>query len=132
MFNHNDLRDMTLGELIKRERQQKRLSLRRLAALLELSPSYIHDLEHDLRLPSDEVINALALVLNLSSTILAIMSGRLTQRAKDYLKVNRNALDLVEYLAVIRPSDAILDKLKDNLIKYGIESQNTIVKGAIT
>jgi transcriptional regulator with XRE-family HTH domain len=59
-----------LGEVIRKQREQAELSVRRLAALSGISNPYLSQIERGLRVPSDEVVEATADSLRLSAHLL--------------------------------------------------------------
>lgn len=66
----------TLGNTIHRARLAKKWSLRRCASTLEISPSYLHDIENDRRVPSDHRLEVIAFLLDLDLDHLRILGGR--------------------------------------------------------
>ena len=59
-----------LGEIIRNQRVLAELSMRRLAALSGISNPYLSQIERGLRVPSDEVVEAIANSLRLSADLL--------------------------------------------------------------
>jgi transcriptional regulator with XRE-family HTH domain len=59
-----------LGEVIRKQRELAELSMRRLAALSGISNPYLSQIERGLRVPSDEVVEAIANSLRLSADLL--------------------------------------------------------------
>lgn len=78
--------DKTLGEMIRDARVALDMSLRDLAKKLEISPSYISDIENDRRVPSEEVMSPLALTLRLDLDDLMARAGRMGDQAERYMK----------------------------------------------
>jgi transcriptional regulator with XRE-family HTH domain len=56
-----------LGEMIRRQRELHRLTLRQFAAMTGISNPYLSQIERGLRTPSAEVVDALARSLNTSA-----------------------------------------------------------------
>ncbi|MCA2997690.1 MAG: helix-turn-helix transcriptional regulator [Rhodocyclaceae bacterium] len=75
--------ETTFGKLISDHRKAKGWSQKQLAAMVAkedgefISPQYLNDIERDRRLPSSEVILALAELLDLSADYLQILAGRM-------------------------------------------------------
>jgi ribosome-binding protein aMBF1 (putative translation factor) len=46
----------TLGDIVREARLAKEQSLRQVSKLLEITPSYMSDIENDRRVPSEEVL----------------------------------------------------------------------------
>jgi transcriptional regulator with XRE-family HTH domain len=59
-----------LGEVIRKQRELAELSMRRLAALAGISNPYLSQIERGLRVPSDEVVEAIAESLRLPADLL--------------------------------------------------------------
>jgi len=55
-----DQRPVTLGEIIRRQRQLAELPMRQLAAMVGISNPYLSQIERGLRAPSDRVLHAIA------------------------------------------------------------------------
>lgn len=96
---------VTLGEQIRHARIAKGLPLRELARRLEKSPSYINDIEHDRRIPSEEVLVKIAAKLDLDIDRILAAAGRVGGEAEEYMKSNPTAGILFR-----KVSDAGLDE----------------------
>lgn len=81
----------SLGEVIREARVRADLGLRELARRIDLTPSYISDIENDRRVPSEDVLRVLAAILNLDLDDLMAMAGRVGDRAERYLKQHPTA-----------------------------------------
>lgn len=55
---------ISLGERIRELRDAKRMSLRDLAAVVDVSPPYLCDIELGRRFPSSQILSAIAAALN--------------------------------------------------------------------
>ena len=60
MVTDPDQRPVTLGEIIRRQRQRAELPMRQLAAMVGISNPYLSQIERGLRAPSDRVLHAIA------------------------------------------------------------------------
>ncbi len=79
----------TLGEIIRSARETKtELSLRSLARKLEITPSYLSDIENDRRIPAQEVIQAISKELKLDFDELMGRAGRIHDDTERYMKRN--------------------------------------------
>jgi transcriptional regulator with XRE-family HTH domain len=58
---------LTVGAIIRRQRQLLSLPLRQLASMAGISNAYLSQIERNLRDPSDRVLNAIATELQLST-----------------------------------------------------------------
>jgi transcriptional regulator with XRE-family HTH domain len=65
----------TLGAVVRSSRREKGLTLRALAALVEVSATYIHQIERGERIPSEGAARALAKVLDLDVDRLSLLAG---------------------------------------------------------
>ena len=61
---------LTLGEIIRRQRELAALSMRQVAAMAGISNPYLSQIERGLRAPSEEVLRAIAESLNVSADLL--------------------------------------------------------------
>jgi transcriptional regulator with XRE-family HTH domain len=68
----------TLGDVIRRQRELQELSLRQLARMAGISNPYLSQIERGLREPSDEVVDALARTLDVTSEAIYSAAGILT------------------------------------------------------
>jgi len=66
-MNHSWSESMSLGEMIRRQREMASLPMRQLAAMAGISNPYLSQIERGLRDPSDQVLNAIADSLQLSA-----------------------------------------------------------------
>src|SRR5579884_1996319 len=76
----------TLGECLRTRRVSKGYGLRKFAAQLEITPSYLSDIETDRRIPSEEVLRSIASLLGLELDELMARAGRLGDEAEKYLR----------------------------------------------
>jgi transcriptional regulator with XRE-family HTH domain len=67
------------------------LSLRELARRIERAPSYLNDIEHDRRVPSEAVLMQLASELDLDADLLLAAAGRVGEGAERYMQSNPTA-----------------------------------------
>ena len=97
------------GDMIKNKRLEKRINLRKMAQLLEISPSYLSDLENGKRLPPNgdndiyrnlleniskllEMTNQETEKLQLYADEELIGKGYVTKEMSEYLSVNQMAV----------------------------------------
>jgi len=76
----------TLGDSIREARIAEGPSLRDLAKALEISPSYLSDIENDRRVPSEDVPGKIAVLLALDRDELMAPAGRFGDEAERYLR----------------------------------------------
>ncbi|MEV4893789.1 helix-turn-helix domain-containing protein [Nonomuraea sp. NPDC050547] len=65
----------SIGEYIREQRQQARISLRQLAAAAGVSNPYLSQIERGLRKPSAEILNQIAKGLHISAQALYVQAG---------------------------------------------------------
>jgi transcriptional regulator with XRE-family HTH domain len=76
----------TVGETIREARTGRRMPLRELARRIELTPSYISDIENDRRIPSEDALHRISDVLLLDFEDLMARAGRFGTDAERYLR----------------------------------------------
>ena len=73
-------RSATFGEFIREKRSQKGLSLRRFAELVDLSPTYISQIENGVQAPpTADRARAMAQVLGEAEDVVIVMAGRIPE-----------------------------------------------------
>lgn len=72
-----------LGEFIREQRRQTRLSLRKLAELADVSNPYLSQIERGLRKPSADILQQIARALSISAESLYVKAGILEEREGD-------------------------------------------------
>jgi transcriptional regulator with XRE-family HTH domain len=70
----------SLGEYIRQQRQQAKISLRQLAAQAGVSNPYLSQVERGLRKPSAEILNQIAKGLQISAHALYVQAGLIEDR----------------------------------------------------
>ena len=76
----------TLGEIVREARIAKGKSLREIAKTLEITPSYMSDIENDRRIPSEDVLRNITTLLDLDFDHLMALAGRFGEDADRYMK----------------------------------------------
>jgi transcriptional regulator with XRE-family HTH domain len=77
-------RFVDLGAFIREQRNNARLSLRRLSDLAGISNPYLSQIERGLRKPSAEILQSIAKALRISAETLYIQAGILEERDGDH------------------------------------------------
>ncbi|MGI8792252.1 MAG: helix-turn-helix domain-containing protein [Acidimicrobiales bacterium] len=72
-----------LGKFIREQRNNSRLSLRRLSDLAGISNPYLSQIERGLRKPSAEILQQIAKALRISAETLYVQAGILEDRGGD-------------------------------------------------
>ncbi len=101
----------TMGEVVREARLAADLSLRDLAKKLEISASYISDIENDRRVPSEKVMVQLARTLKLHFNDLMARAGRVGDQAERYLRHHPTAGVLFRRISDKRLPEEELQKL---------------------
>lgn len=73
----------SIGEYIRQQRQQAKISLRQLAAQAGVSNPYLSQVERGLRKPSAEILNQIAKGLRISAEALYVQAGLIEHREPD-------------------------------------------------
>ena len=103
------------GEVIREARVARGLSLRELARRIEITPSYLSDIENDRRVPAEEILRALSTELELDFDDLMARSGRLGSDAVRYMSRMPAAGVLFRRLSEENAPEEILEKLSEAL-----------------
>lgn len=97
----------TVGEYLREQRTQARLSLRQVAALAGVSNPYLSQVERGLRKPSAEVLQGLARALRVSAEALYVRAGILDTDDFDTRSVELAVL--ADHQLSERQKEALLD-----------------------
>ena len=93
----------SLGDVLREARIEKDIGLREIARQLEKSPSYISDIENDRRVPSEDVLAALAQILELDFEHLMAIAGRLGADTRRLVERSPEAVSLFRKISAMRP-----------------------------
>lgn len=102
---------LSLGEMLRDRRVTAGMSLRELSRRVEIAPSYINDIEHNRRTPSEAVLDKLAEHLDLGRDELLHLAGRLGESTELYLKAQPVAGALLRTMSSRNLGEADLQKL---------------------
>lgn len=112
----------TLGEVVRGGRTNLDIALRELARRLDVTPSYVSDIENDRRTPSEDVLKRLATVLQLPIDDLTGPAGRLGPDADRYLRQTPAATTLFRRISERHLNEDGIRKLMDRLEEIGDEN----------
>jgi transcriptional regulator with XRE-family HTH domain len=114
-----------LGEFIRQQRRQDRLSLRKLSELAGISNPYLSQIERGLRKPSAEILQAIAKGLRISAETLYVRAGILDAREEDADLVSQILRDpsITE-----RQKQALIDVYRS--FQHGSDQPGTVDVGA--
>lgn len=105
----------TLGEFIKERRAALDMRLRELARRLDVTPSYVSDIENDRRVPSEDVLRRIAIELELDPDNLVARSGRIGTDAERYLRQTPAATTLFRRISEEKLTDEELHGLLERV-----------------
>ena len=103
--------EKTLGEFIRDRRIELKTGLRSLAKVVEITPSYLSDIEYGRRVPSDDVLRKIAVQLTLEFDELMARSGRVGEEAERHLSMLIRARSASEWVSSILYSVRILSSV---------------------
>ncbi len=101
----------SVGARIRAARAERGLGLRELARRIGRAPSYLSDIELGRRVPTEDVIGAVASELGLDPGELMDRAGRIGQAGEELLRRSPAACALVRRIAEISPGEASLERL---------------------
>jgi transcriptional regulator with XRE-family HTH domain len=112
-----------LGEIIRRQRQLNRLSLRQFAAMAGISNPYLSQIERGLKMPSEDVMSSIAGTLRTSLEDLYKQAG--VGAVPDAVELARSRLEAVlEEDGVLSPRQRrVLLDVYDGLVAAGPASR---------
>ena len=79
----NPVKVSSIGEYIREQREQAKISLRQLASAAGVSNPYLSQIERGLRRPSAEILQQIAKGLRISAEALYVQAGILDERGPD-------------------------------------------------
>ena len=109
--------DKSLGEVVREGRVAAGISLRELARRLDVTPSYVSDIENDRRVPSEEVLGKIAHELGLDREDLVSRAGRLPADAERYMRQTPAATTLFRRITEQRLDESEIRDLMDRVDK---------------
>lgn len=105
----------TLGKRIKQEREEKRISLRKFAEMLGISAAYLVDIEKDRRLPTKELLQKTADLLDIPVSAFDEFSPEIPKPVKDWLERNPLVSKVLGFLRKAPSPEVALAKLEKTL-----------------
>lgn len=105
----------SLGEILREARLAKGISLRGLVGQMDITPSYLSDIENDRRVPAEDVLLRLAALLDLNFDDLMAQAGRFGDEAEQFAKKRPAAVKLFRRLANANPSDERIQQIIDEI-----------------
>jgi len=117
------MQDGTLGDTIREARIARKRSLRDLAKALEITPSYLSDIENDRRIPSEDVLRNIADLLELEFDDLMALAGRFGEDAERYMRRHPTAGALFRRISDEKLSEEALQKLLRTAERLGKDKE---------
>lgn len=117
--------DKSLGDVVREGRVNAGISLRELARRLDVTPSYVSDIENDRRVPSEEVLGKIALELNLDRADLLARAGRLQSDADRYMRETPAATTLFRRITEERFDEAKIRKVMERVDELSREADES-------
>lgn len=102
---------ITLGEWLRDARIAKGVSLRSVAAQLEITPSYLSDIENDRRTPAEDVLRKLTEAVGVDFEDAMALAGRFGEVAERYIKRQPGAVRLMRQVSAANLSAADLEEI---------------------
>ncbi len=100
----------TLGKRIKKEREQKGLSLRKFAHQLDIAPAYLVDIEKDRRIPPRHLLQRIADLLDFPLSALEEFDPSIPKQAKEWIDANPPVAKLLNLIrASSNPEKTVSD-----------------------
>lgn len=106
-------RTKSLGEVLREARAAKEFSLRAIAGQMDITPSYLSDIENDRRVPAEDVLQHLASTLDLNFDDLMAQAGRFGNEADRFAKERPAAVKLFRKLANANLSDEEIEQISN-------------------
>jgi transcriptional regulator with XRE-family HTH domain len=108
-----------LGEFIRDQRRNARLSLRKLSERAGISNPYLSQIERGLRKPSAEILQSIARGLRISAETLYVRAGILDERSGDTTPG--------DFIAAIDGDSTLSDRQKQVLVEIyrSFQAENT-------
>jgi transcriptional regulator with XRE-family HTH domain len=106
-----------LGERLRATRLGRQIGLRELARRLNITPSYLSDIENDRRVPAEALLTAFAGALQLDFDELMGLAGRLGEETDRYVKRFPAAAQLFRQISEKGLSESQLKQLQETVDK---------------
>ena len=113
----------SLGDAIREARVAKDITLRELARELQISPSYLSDIENDRRVPAEDVLKRIADLLDLSFDDLMALAGRFGENVERYIRRTPAAGVLFRRISEANLSEEALEELRRETDRLGGEDE---------
>jgi transcriptional regulator with XRE-family HTH domain len=106
------------GAFVRREREKKGISLREMARMIDVSPTYLSFVERDaMRPPAEDKVKAIAKIINCDADDLLARAGRLSADIADIIKRRP-----VEIAALLRNTEELT---AEEIVQLARQAQKT-------
>lgn len=112
--------ERSFSALIREARIRHNKSLRQLAKELDVTPSYLSDIENDRRVPAEATLLKIARFLDLDFNELMSLAGRFGEQAKKYVRKQPMAVQLFRRIAEANLSEEQLKHLLEQVEKKNL------------
>ncbi len=109
------MNETSLGEWLRDARMEKDISLRSLATQLDITPSYLSDIENDRRIPAEDVLQKLTKALELDFEDAMALAGRFGEQTERYVRRQPEAVKLMRRVSAANLSAAELRVLSEGV-----------------
>src|SRR6202041_4071107 len=100
-----------LGELLRKKRTARQMSLRDLGQKIGVTPAYIADIESDRRLPSSELKHKLSAALDIPAEELEEADNRLSSDLQEWVQQRPQVVSLLRSLRTSPQSEKLTQRL---------------------
>jgi transcriptional regulator with XRE-family HTH domain len=111
------MKNRTLGEKLRFEREKKKISLRKFAKQLGISAPYLVDIEKNRRLPSGELLQKVADLLDIPVSIFDEFSPGVSKPVREWLEKNPLVARILRYLQKDATPEETLERLERSVAK---------------
>ncbi|MFH1729635.1 MAG: helix-turn-helix transcriptional regulator [Pseudomonadota bacterium] len=113
---------MQIGEKIKKERIKNKISLREFARKLEISAAYLVDIEKGRRLPSQDLIQRISELLNISKDILNQDNLEMPKNVKTWIEKHPVFSKIFKFVLTQSDPVKVVEELEIGKVKRGSPS----------
>lgn len=121
--------DKTLGDVVRDARAALDMRLRELARRLNVTPSYVSDIENNRRVPSEDVLGRIAIELKIPLDDLVARAGRIGIDAERYLRDTPVATTLFRRISEEKLTEDEIGDLMSRIKELRPEKDNPPERG---
>jgi transcriptional regulator with XRE-family HTH domain len=114
----------SFGALVRREREAKKIGLREMAKMIEVSPTYLSKVERDeFSPPAEDKVKAIAKIIERDADDLLARAGKVSSDITDIIKLHP-----VELAALVRTTKGLSADDIDRLSRHAYGTFNILPK----